>query len=623
MRNKLLFLFALLLLIFAFVTCKQNENDKLSFDEEDSSFLIRDFSIKAIGEEAYTSVPLEKLKDGSYLFTSIDTEIEVMLISNINLKTATMGNDEIRIDDKTKKVAYGKTHTIGTSPETFTIELSTNNGMSQLLSFKARYVKNHIRGLKIKLDENIYSINDLNDATLKVVDDNANIEVISRDVMTKVELKDETVATSTLLEFADGDKRIAKGRVENISETAKKITCRIEALNREDAVVTFSVRIANDGLNIILRSLEYFDKSPFNLDKTKFTKDTNGIYTSQNLKFSDWNGQEVLFIAQTQSENIKVKYSYSDVDVLPNNFIPMPKKYVYSKWNNSGGVAPNDYLSLKDVFNMKFELRHGVSYLFLCFENNKIKIYYKVLLEREKEDASLCEFIKLSPRRIPLIDYYDEDGMQPSIASNGIHEITYIFKLKNPRGSIKFYSYTRNGKKEIEAKKMTKGEYKGCYFVEINPLAKNSETYCEAYAVSENGRVATSSTDPKGVYTLSVNNLFLAFSYEDNKDKYKYPSMPNYIMFDRNKIIDNKLFVRVIVPKILKNDVNVPNIQPTPTVTDLPTNMSEYSAHYVAYKLVIDVSGLLKGKKLDITMPIKNTSTNKIIFTHLITVGEE
>jgi len=51
--------------------------------------------------------------------------------------------------------------------------------------------------------------------------------------------------------------------------------------------------------------------------------------------------------------------------------------------------------------------------------------------------------------------------------------------------------------------------------------------------------------------------------------------------------------------------------------------MNGLSAYYAAYKLSIDVSELSKGKKLDITMPIKNTDTGKVIFTHLITVEEE
>ena len=122
---------------------------------------------------------------------------------------------------------------------------------------------------------------------------------------------------------------------------------------------------------------------------------------------------------------------------------------------------------------------------------------------------------------------------------------------------------------------------------------------------------------------MSVNNLFLAYSYEDDKDKYKYPSMPNYIKFDRSKIVDNKLLVRVIVPKVFKNDLDVSSIQPNPVDTDLPSNMSDYSAYYAAYKLSIDVSELSKGKKLDVTMPVKNTETNKMIFTHLVTVEEE
>jgi len=122
---------------------------------------------------------------------------------------------------------------------------------------------------------------------------------------------------------------------------------------------------------------------------------------------------------------------------------------------------------------------------------------------------------------------------------------------------------------------------------------------------------------------LSLNNIFLTYSYEEGKDTYKYPSIPNYIKFERNKIANNKLFVRVIVPKFLKNDLDVLSIQPTPTITDLPSNMSLYSASFTAYKLTIDVSTLTKGTKLDITMPIKNTDSNEIVFTHLITVEEE
>lgn len=625
MQKRLFIFFTFSLFTFLFVTCRQNENAKLNFDEQDSSFLIRDFSIKAIGDETYTSVPLDKLNDGSYQFTSIDKEIEVRILSNINLKTATMKNGNIKIDDKLKKIAYGKTNSMDTSSQVFTIDLLANNGMNQTINFKAKYAKNHIRGLKIKLNDKIYSINDLSGATLETSNANVDVEVIAKDVMSKVELKDETLSDASILSFVDESKKSAKGRIENISDSVKKITFKIEAQDRDDASVEFNVKKVGDVLikNITLRSLEYFDKSPFNLDSSKFVKDSNGIYASQVLKFNDWNGSDVLLIAQPEDENVKVKYSYSNTDVLPEDFTPMPKKYVYSKWNNSGGVAPNDYLSLKDVFHIKSELKHGLSYLFLSFENNKTKNYYKISIEREKEDTSLCEFIKLSPRRFPLLEFYDAEGRQVNLASNGINEITYIFKLKNPRGSIKFYASTRDGRKEIEAKKITKGEYKGCYSVEINPLANNSETYCEAYAIAENGRIAKSATDPNGVYTLSVNNLFLAYSYEDDKDKYKYPSMPNYIKFDRSKIVDNKLFVRVIVPKVFKNDLDVSSIQPNPVDTDLPSNMSAYSAYYTAYKLSIDVSELSKGKKLDVTMPVKNTETNKMIFTHLVTVEEE
>ena len=624
-KRLFIFLFTFFLVESLFITCKQNGDTKLNFDKEDSSFLIRDFSIKAIGEETYTSVPLEKLKDGSYLFTSIDKEIEVRIVSNINLKTVTIEGADVKIDATFPKIAYGKTQAIDENLKVFKVELVANNGMSQTLNFKAKYAKNQIRGLKIKLDDKIYSINDLAGATLETESANANIEVIAKDIMRKVELKDETVASSIVLTFSNEDKKSAKGKIENISDVAKKINLKIEALDREDATVEFKVKKASDVLikNIILRSLEYFDKSPFNLDKTKFVKNANGIYASALYKFSDWDSQEVLFIVQPEEENVKVKYNYSNTDSLPDNFIPMPKKYVYSKWNNSGGVAPNDYLSLKDVFHIKFEVKHASSYLFLSLENNKVKTYYKILLEREKENDSLCEFIKLSPRRFPLLEFYDAEGRTLNLASNGIHEITYIFKLKNPRGSIKFYASNRDGRKEIEAKKITKGEYKGGYSVEINPLVNNSETYCEAYAIAENGRVAVSSTDPNGVYTLSVNNLFLSFSYEDDKDKYKYPKLPNYIKFDRSKIVNNKLFVRVIVPKVFKNELDVSSIQPHPVATDLPTSMSELSAYYVAYKLGIDVSELSKGKKLDITMPIKNTDTGKVIFTHLITVEEE
>lgn len=624
-RRLFIFLFIFFLVESLFITCKQNGDAKLNFDKEDSSFLIRDFSIKAIGEETYTSVPLEKLKDGSYLFTSIDKEIEVRIVSNINLKTVTIEGADVKIDVTFPKIAYGKMQAIDENLKVFKVELVANNGMSQTLNFKTKYAKNQIRGLKIKLDDKIYSINDLTGATLETESANANIEVIAKDIMRKVELKDETVASSIVLTFSNEDKKSAKGKIENISDVAKKINLKIEALNREDATVEFKVKKANDVLikNIILRSLEYFDKSPFNLDKTKFVKNANGIYASTLYKFSDWDAQEVLFIVQPEEENVKVKYNYSNTDSLPDNFIPMPKKYVYSKWNNSGGVAPNDYLSLKDVFHIKSEVKHASSYLFLSLENNKVKTYYKILLEREKENDSLCEFIKLSPRRFPLLEFYDAEGRTLNLASNGIHEITYIFKLKNPRSSIKFYASTRDGRKEIETKKITKGEYKGCYSVEINPLANNSETYCEAYAIAENGRVAISSTDPNGVYTLSVNNLFLSFSYEDDKDKYKYPKLPNYIKFDRSKIVNNKLFVRVIVPKVFKNELDVSSIQPHPVATDLPTSMNGLSAYYVAYKLSIDVSELSKGKKLDITMPIKNTDTGKVIFTHLITVEEE
>ena len=621
MQKRIVY-FLVMFLILAFTSCKQNE---LNFDEEDANFFIRSFSIKAIDDDEYMNVSLEKLKDGNFQFTSPDEMLEVRFVSNIAIKTAIMDGAVVKIDEKTKKIIYAKSRAMGVSFEDFKIELLANNGMTKTLKFKACYAKNHIRGLKVKLDENIYSINDLANASLEVLNDKADIEVIAKDSMTRVELKDEIIGSFSELGFVDEKKKCAKGKIENISDVSKKITLKIEAKNRDEANVEFNLKKLDDALvkNITLRSLEYFDKSPFNLDKTKFTKDVNGIYASSLIKFSDWDGLEVLFIVQPEDEKTEVKYSYSDNDVLPTNFVLMPKKYVYSKWNNSGGVAPNDYLSLKDVFNIKRELKHGKSYLFLSFENSKTKAYYKIPLEREKENVSLCEFIKLSPRRVPIVDYYDAEGRQPSLSSNGIHEIVYIFKLKNPRGSIKFYASTRDGRKEIEAKKITKGEYKSCYSIEINPLKDNSETYCEAYAVAEDGRVAKSDTDPKGVYTLSLNNIFLSLSYEDDKDKYKYPSMPNYIKFDRSKIVDNKLFVRVIVPNIYKNDLETSSIQPTPTVTDLPSNMSKYSAYFTAYKLTIDVSTLTKGKELDIAMPIKNTDTNRIIFTHLVTVEEE
>lgn len=622
-KKGITFLFTLF--IFLFVNCKQNEGAKLNFETDDLSFELRDFSIKAVGEEAYTNIPLEKLKDGSYIFTSIDPEVEMRVVSSLNLKTVKMENGDIKIDDKSQRLAYGKIHGIGATSQSFKVEIVANNDMKQTLNFSVKYVKNHIRGLKVKLDEKIYSINDLSGATLELSGGNANIEVISMDVMTKVELKDQECTTPSILAFVDEDKKIAKGTLENISDVAKKISVKIEAPNRDEGSVEFNVKKTSDLLinNITLRSLEYYDKSPFNFDKTKFTKDVNGIYTSQVCKFSDWDGQEVLLIVQPSEENVKVKYGYSNTDSLPKVFIPMPKKYIYSKWNNSGGVAPSDYLSLKDVFNIKFEARHEMSYLFLSLENNKTKTYYKIPIEREKENDSLCEFIKLSPKRLPLLDYCDVEGKQPNIMHNGIHEITHIFKLKNPRGSIKFYASTRDGRKEVEAKKITKGEYKGCYSVGINPLSNNSETYCEAYAVAENGRVAKSNTDPNGVYSLSLNNIFLTYSYEEGKDTYKYPSIPNYIKFERNKIANNKLFVRVIVPKFLKNDLDVLSIQPTPAITDLPSNMNSYSASFTAYKLTIDVSTLTKGAKLDITMPIKNTDSNEIVFTHLITVEEE
>lgn len=624
-KRLLIFLFAFLLFIFLFATCKQNENAKLNFDEEDSSFLIRDFSIKATGEEVYMSVPLDKLNDGSYQFTSIDKEVEIRIISAIKLKTATMKNGNIKIDDKLKKIAYGKTNRMDRSPQVFTIDLLASNGMSQTIAFKAKYAKNNIRGLKINLDGKTYNINDLNGATLEISNANVDVQVIAKDIMSKVELKDETLSDVRILGFVDEKKKCAKGRIENISDSAKKITFKIEAYDRNYASVEFKVKKIGDILikNVTLRSLEYFDKSPFNLDSSKFVKDSNGVYVSQVLKFNDWDGSGVLLIVQPEDENTKIKYSYSNIDTLPDNFIPMPKKYIYSKWNNSGGVAPNDYISLKDVFHIKSELKHGLSYLFLSFENNKTKTYYKISFEREKEDSSLCEFIKLSPRRFPLLEFYDGEEKQINLSSNGIYQIAYIFKLKNPRGSIKFYASTREGRKEIEAKKIIKGEYKGCYSIEINPLAQDSETYCEVYAVAENGRIAKPDTDLNGVYTLSVNNLFLAYSYKDNKDEYQYPSIPNYIKFDRSKIIDNKLFVRVIVPKVFKNDLDIFSIQPNPVATDLPSNMSAYVAYYTAYKLVIDVSSLSKGKKLDITMPIKNIDTDKMILTHLIAVEEE
>ena len=145
-KRLFIFLFIFFLVESLFITCKQNEDAKLNFDKEDSSFLIRDFSIKAIGEETYTSVPLEKLKDGSYLFTSIDKEIEVRIVSNINLKTVTIEGADVKIDVTFPKIAYGKMQAIDENLKVFKVELVANNGMSQTLNFKTKYAKNQIRG---------------------------------------------------------------------------------------------------------------------------------------------------------------------------------------------------------------------------------------------------------------------------------------------------------------------------------------------------------------------------------------------------------------------------------------------------------------------------------------------
>lgn len=602
-----------------FASCKQETKNELKLEEKTSDFIVRFASIKAKSENVFTSIPLKKLQTGTFEFVSIDPTLQLKLVTSSKIAKGDATSASLGFEDDSKKIAIFELSSLSENFQEFTFNIQSENGKALSFTLKAKTEKTSIQGLKVKINGELCNIEE----EIFSNNENAEIEITSTDSIIGIKLIEK--ATNKNIDLSFQKNKTIKGKIEELTESYKEFALSIEAENRlpykRSLFISKNEKLAID--TVILRPTEWLNKSPYNLNMQDFTF-ANGVYESKTeLNFDDWQGEEVAIIIKTKNDPTQIGFAFSANDKAPTSFEAMPKRFIYTRWNNSGGVAPENYLDLKDVHNIKNAIPHGKNNLFIKHEKGEKNLIYKIKLNREKENEDLCEFIHLSTRRIPLVDYYDVEEKQPSLSYCGIHDILYIFKTKNPRGSLKFYVFDRDGRREIKAEKIPRGEYKGHWKVVINPLSQNSESYCEAFAVAENGRIAKSKTeDPNGLFYLSLNNIFLSFSYKDEKDSYTNTQKPNRISFEKNKLVAGKLFIRVILPTIYKNDLILSEITPPPMATDLPSNMSKYSAYFVAYKLEVDAGSLQAGKTIDMSLPIKNTETNNTVFTHLITIEE-